>query len=108
MTRKPLTFTAAAVAALIAASQAQADTVTVRWPEGDVSVLHDVPANQVLTVARCPADLDATMTVDVLDLLLFLSWWFDGDDRAERTGDQPPAVDVLDLLAYLGEWFSGC
>ncbi len=56
--------------------------------------------------APCTADFNASGTVDVFDLLLYLDHWFAADPAAELAGGG--AVDVFDLLAFLDGWFAGC
>lgn len=51
----------------------------------------------------CPADLDQSGEVNVLDLLALLSNWGPcADCPADLTGDE--IINVLDLLALLGAW----
>lgn len=41
----------------------------------------------------------------VAELFEFLSWWFDGDPRADF--DQSGSVEVADIFAFLNDWFNG-
>ncbi len=56
----------------------------------------------------CEPDLNGDAQADLLDLLLYLGFWFEEDPAAERTGDRPESINVLDLVAFLGGWFDGC
>jgi hypothetical protein len=88
-------------------SATSADAVTVEWPDGTVTVRHDVPADQVLTIPRdaCgePADLDGDGVIGFADLLLVLAEWGPCAACPEDL-DGSGAVDFPDLLEILGKW----
>ncbi len=48
----------------------------------------------------CPADLDQSRVVNILDLLVFIDGWLDNDE--DFNGDD--ATSILDLLEYLEIW----
>lgn len=50
----------------------------------------------------CPADLDCSGSIDVLDLLAVLGDWGSDGPTTDLNGDG--TVDVLDLLIVLGDW----
>lgn len=52
--------------------------------------------------AACPADLDASGSVDVVDLLALLTAWSSGDPAGDLDGDG--AVGTGDLLILLATW----
>ncbi len=54
----------------------------------------------------CVVDLNEDGDATVLDLLLFLTDWFDGSLDADI--DMNGVTDVLDLLDFLDGWFVGC
>lgn len=54
----------------------------------------------------CAAEVQCDGTVDVLDLLAYLNFWFASDSAAERDGNE--TIDVFDLLVYLDDWFAAC
>lgn len=51
----------------------------------------------------CPTDLDNSGATDVPDIFQFLTWWFDGDSRANWDGGP---LDVADIFGYLTDWFA--
>ncbi len=53
-------------------------------------------------VPQCPCDTSGDGTIDVLDLLSFLTAWFSLEPAADFNGG---GVDVTDLLDYLTCWF---
>jgi hypothetical protein len=68
-------------------------------PTGDGVVVLD---NRV----ACRVDLDGSGTVDIFDILAFLTLW-----SAQGPGsdfDRSGAVDLFDILAFLTEWNLGC
>jgi hypothetical protein len=85
------------------------DTLTVHWNDGSQTVLHDVPANQTMTISATapnPADLNGDGVVDGADLFILLSAWGacadPGDCPADLNGDG--SVDGADLLILLTNW----
>ncbi len=65
--------------------------------------------------SSCPCERTGNMTVDVLDLLDFLSVWFTDSGAPPPGGAGTGAdfnadntVDVLDLLEFLSCWFPAC
>ncbi len=83
------------------------DSMRVRFIAQDLNdgslVEAGIDAFRVGFSACCRTDYTGDGVIDVLDLLAFLSSWFDTEPRADFNGDS--VVDVLDLLAFLGEWF---
>ncbi len=83
------------------------DELRIEWPRGYVTVLHDVPVNQHLTVtAPSLADLNADGSVNVQDLLVLLALWGDAGApphlRADLDNDG--LISAADLLLLLGVW----
>ncbi len=54
----------------------------------------------------CPADADGNGVLDTLDVLRFIPWYFEGDQRADL--DDDGAVTVADLLAFLALYTEAC
>ena len=87
-----------------------ADTVTIKWPNGSETELHDVAANQVLTVelvdCDVPADLDCDGRVGITDFLALLAAWGDcpPDDECPADLDDDGRVGITDLLLLLAGW----
>jgi len=52
----------------------------------------------------CPADHDASGTLDAADIFAFLSDWFAGDADFDLSGQ----TEVPDIFVYLSAWFAGC
>ncbi len=59
-----------------------------------------------LSGSDCPADLDESGTVSIVDLLLYLDDFLGNRPEADR--DDSGTVSVIDLLLYLDDWFDGC
>ena len=78
-------------------------SVVILWPSGIVDILSDVPADQVVTVSECNADLDADGAVGVKDLLILLGVWGPCKD-CPADFNRNDAVGVSDLLALLANW----
>jgi hypothetical protein len=81
----------------------------VEWPDGTVTVLNDLAANQTLTVSAgkptCTADVTGDGIVDVSDLVdVVLSWGPCPGCDADITGDE--VVDVSDLVGVILAWGS--
>ena len=53
----------------------------------------------------CPCEFTGDDSVDSLDLLQFLDFWFQGAPESDYNNDGSFASDVLDLLDYLACWF---
>jgi len=93
-----------------------AELVEVRWPDGSVTRLRDVPARQVLDVTDrtpsdpIPGDLDGDDRIGAADLLLLLrSWGRCGDGACPADLDGPDGtpddrVDQIDLARLLAGW----
>ncbi len=54
----------------------------------------------------CPADFDASGSVDVPDIFAFLAAWFAMDESADIDG--VPGLAVSDIFFFLSLWFAGC
>ncbi|MCH7849630.1 MAG: ASPIC/UnbV domain-containing protein [Planctomycetes bacterium] len=80
-----------------------ATSVVILWPSGIVDILSDVPADQVVTVSECNADLDGDGAVGVKDLLILLGVWGPCKD-CPADFNRNDAVGVSDLLALLANW----
>ncbi len=84
--------------------------VTIDWPDGHVTVIEDVTANQVLDVLRddCPAqlDLDGDGDADASDLFAFFDLFISGSIRADLDADNDRDRDDLD--AFLDLFAAGC
>lgn len=67
--------------------------------------------NRVIAVRgfdpECPANINGDCSVDIFDVLTFLTWFEAGDLRADFA---PPfgVLDVFDVLAYLDIFAQGC
>ena len=88
------------------------DRVRVEWPDGRVTEVTDVPANQLVTITDetvidpCPADVDENGTVGFADLLLILGAWGPCPPEGECPADvdEDGTVSFADLLLLLGAW----
>lgn len=84
------------------------DSVEIRWPDGDVTTLHAVPANQALTIEQdaccAPGDLDFNGVVDMRDLSVLLQNWGDCAGACQGDVNFDGAVDGLDLALLLAAW----
>jgi hypothetical protein len=71
-------------------------------PEAYDAVLFVGPAEGL----ECPADFNASGTVELTDIFNFLNAWFTGNPLADfnRNG----SVELTDIFAFLNAWFSGC
>ncbi len=83
------------------------DTLTIEWPRGYTTVLHDVSVNQHLVI-QSPSlhDLNADGIVDGGDLGLLLSTWGPLGDSSDRKADanNDGIVDGGDLGLLLSKW----
>jgi hypothetical protein len=85
-------------------------TVYLRWTMGTTDVgwrycgwnIDDVEVFGLSCDDGCPADVDGSGTVDVVDLLAVLAAW--GDDGVPEDVNGDGVVDVLDLLDVLAAW----
>jgi len=87
------------------------DEVLVQWPNGQDTVLSNVPVNQVLTISAdsvvpCPADLDHSGGVGAPDLAQLLGSWGECADCDNCPADfnKDCAVRAPDLAELLGDW----
>jgi hypothetical protein len=86
------------------------DELTIRWINGDVDIMKNVPVNQVLHVSPIDAvigDLDGDSIVSGADLTILLGMWGAciGDPEACNADlDGNGAVDGADLTLMLGNW----
>lgn len=81
------------------------DTLRVHWPNGRVTTMNDVPANQTLTVRYCLADMDGDGMTGASDLAILLGAW--GTRNTAVDLDGLGKVDANDLATLLGSW-GGC
>lgn len=93
-------------------ANAQADVVTVTWPNGEQTVLNNVPADQFLTVFApalpCPADFAPPAGVlDFFDVAGFLAA-FSGHQPAADLAPPIGVFDFFDVSAYLSAFSAGC
>ncbi len=85
------------------------DTITITWPRGYVTTLHDVPVNQYMVVkSPIPADLTADGSVGVADLLELLSKWGPVPSALDKYADldNDGNANVGDLIFLLANWGS--
>ncbi len=93
-------------------SNTGADVVSVRWADGSTKVLTNVDLNQTITIhavdppPACPADLNASGSVDGADLGLLLALW--GSDDIEADINDDGIVDGADLGLLLSAWGDEC
>jgi hypothetical protein len=59
-----------------------------------------------LTPQTCPADFNASGTLEVADIFAFLNAWFAGSAAADFDGLN--SLQVADIFAFLNAWFAGC
>lgn len=59
-----------------------------------------------LTPGVCPADFNASGTVNVQDIFDFLAAWFASAPSADFNGQN--GIGVQDIFDFLASWFSGC
>ncbi len=74
----------------------QIDELRIRWPDGTMQFLHDVAADQYLTI-RAPGDFDGDRDVDAGDLAQWKGdFGLNGDSDSDGDGDS----DGADFLAW--------
>lgn len=56
--------------------------------------------------AQCPAEFDWRRGVSTGDLFVYLGTWYSGDLRADV--DASGTLGVTDIITYLAIWFAGC
>ena len=82
--------------------KAKSVRVTIDWPDGQVTVINDVAANQVIDVVAdgCSAqlDLDSDGDADSDDFFAFLDLFAAGSIRADLDGDNDRDFDDLEVL----------
>ena len=87
------------------------DSVTVEWPNGDVTVLENVEPNQVLTVIHaldlCYPDCDPNGVLDIFDFLCFQNSFVLGEPYACDC-DPDPVCDIFDFLCFQNAFVVGC
>ncbi|MGE3164938.1 MAG: FG-GAP-like repeat-containing protein [Planctomycetota bacterium] len=94
------------------------DSITVVWPNGEVTTLVNVPADQVLTIASTPVlpvtlvrgDANDDGSVNLADAIRLLDYVFGGQlvdcvQSLDSNGDL--SVNVADVVFLLGHLFSG-
>ena len=78
-------------------------TIAGTWFNGQTCA----PSPCAATLVRaCPADFDHSGHADMLDVLTFLSAWFDLDPRADMHADGE--IEATDVFDFLTAWFAGC
>jgi hypothetical protein len=83
------------------------EEVEVRWARGMVTLLHDVPADQRLTlVAPRLGDLDADGSVGPIDLSMLLGSWGESDSVSATMADLDldGTIGPGDLATLLSHW----
>jgi hypothetical protein len=80
------------------------DEVQITWPGGRTTTLSNVPANQTLHIAFCPADWNGTDGLNSQDFFDFLVDFFNGSADFDRSG----ATNSQDFFAFLTAYFAGC
>ena len=84
-----------------------ADTVEVRWPNGDTRTLTNVAANRPLFISHAPdADITLDGAVDFADLNALLDAWNRPDTPADI--DRDGLVTFADLNELLDRWGDTC
>ena len=83
-----------------------ATSVVILWPSGIVNTLSAVPADQVVIVSECIADLDGDGAVGVKYLLTLLGAWGPCPPKGDCASDFDDSGDIgaKDLLVLLGAW----
>lgn len=87
------------------------DKLVLSWADGTTTTLHDVPANQTLTVpARYPGDVDGSGDVSAADLMALLDQFGQEGDFGFSAADFnfDGRIDSLDLNTLLGQYNTGC
>ena len=84
------------------------DELTVEWPNGEVTVLEDVAANQRITVhpPACVADVNGDGVLNILDFVAFQGLFQAGDAAADLNGDG--VLNILDFVAMQTLFAAGC
>lgn len=89
------------------AGAASADIVEVRWPGGEVTVLRDVAADQVLTIpAVFTGDVDRDGVIGAADLAVLIDAFGSADPAADLNGDG--RVDGADLSLLIDRFDTSC
>ena len=73
--------------------------VVAATPEGCVT-------SATTTLSACPADFDCSGTLNVQDIMEFLSAWFADDPRADFDGFG--GLTITDVRSFIYAWFRGC
>jgi len=87
------------------------DELVVEWPDGEVTTMTNVAANQSITIVYgespdVPGDLDGDGDVDFADLLALLAAWGDcfAGPACPEDLDDSGGVGFADLLILLANW----
>ncbi len=88
------------------------DEIRVEWPDGQVTTLEDVPANQTMTIAApadaCVADLAEPLgQLDFSDVIAFLTA-FAAMEPAADLGEPFGSFDFTDVVEFLIAFGEGC
>ena len=81
------------------------DVLRVQWSRGVETILRDVPADQMITISACPADLTGDARADVRDFFAFVRALADMDPIADLDGDG--VIGGPDVLVFF-EAFGAC
>lgn len=83
------------------------DTLTINWPRGYMTVMHDVPVNHYLAIqSPALADLNGDGVTNVQDMLELLGRWGTIESALDLKADtdNDGTVGVFDLLTLLQNW----
>ena len=83
------------------------DSVEVHWSRGQITTINNPAMNQFLTIsAPIPADINASGSVDVDDLLEVINGWGTCPGPCPDDTNASGVVDVDDLLEVINNWES--
>ena len=91
------------------------DELRIEWPNGTLTILHDIPTNRTITITpamSCLADINGNHTVNADDLLMVINAWgpcvMPNPNRACPADISPPGgngeINVDDLLTVINGW----
>jgi hypothetical protein len=81
-------------------------TIRVEWPDASATMRWSVSADRTITIAACAADWNADGVVTPVDILDFLSQWFEG--LPAGSPNLAGGGTISDIFSFLNAWFAGC
>ena len=83
------------------------DELRIEWADGSVTTMNDVAADQEITVhAYHPLDLSEDGTIDYFDVSALIHYYIANDPRADLNGDT--TINILDIMDFLSRYKAPC